>query len=691
MNQSRDNGASLADAARFLSLLAQPGDAFELRALTKTSGQPHTDSGYFDDMQALARAAVEESGRRDGIYVTLNPVHPGLLSRAPKNRVRRAGNGDTTSDRDVRRRRHLLIDVDAVRPAGISSTDEEHAASIATVRQIAEDLAALGWPDPILADSGNGGHLIYAIDLPVDDGGLIKRVLEVLSAKYTTAEQKVDRTVFNPARISKLYGTLTKKGENTEERPHRYSRIINAPDALVVVPGEMLEALAPVTPARTPQSSNRPTTTAPRSEFDLDLWISRHLPDAVAMQWSEGRKWLLPVCPFNSEHNRKEAYITEKHGGMIAAGCQHESCFKSWKQLREHFEPDAYERREPAGPVEVQRADGSRYTVERDYKPASPAAGATRQTVPVHEVVYQDPGHAEEERRQQAELDVIADRDREPAAPPPPPWFRGTDLADQIWARKDDPWISLILGPDELCRIRAGGTVVVMGGSGSGKSSLVTNFVLDHANHVGPAIVVSIELPADEFGARGVGIKCDSSWEDVLRGNVPLDIMRDALRLPRLFVLERDDATIENLRRCVKAAQEEFPGQPIMVAIDYAQLLESKEREVRMRVADAFKQIDRAARDLRFVAVAVSQMSRAGADSAKSGEKIGADAASLGAESAAIERFATLTVTIGQKGEARQDGSQVTEVSLGKARMGGGDVVLPCAYWGKSGRWRIEG
>jgi hypothetical protein len=46
-------------------------------------------------------AAAARSGKDDGVYVTINPVNPALLARAPKNKVRRAGSGDTTSDRDV--------------------------------------------------------------------------------------------------------------------------------------------------------------------------------------------------------------------------------------------------------------------------------------------------------------------------------------------------------------------------------------------------------------------------------------------------------------------------------------------------------------------------------------------------------------------------------------------------------------
>lgn len=221
--------ASLDDARRFFSLVARPGDVFELRGLARVNGQQHVTSGFFDDIEALARAAIERSGKDDGCYVTINPVKPELLFRAPKNKLRRAGSGETTSDRDVLVRRHLLVDIDPIRPAGISSSDAEHAAAIEQAKRVRDHLAPKGWPEPILADSGNGAHLVYEIDLPVEDGGLVQRTLTLLHRRFSTDALKIDEKVYNPARISKVYGTLTRKGVDAPERPHRLARILEAP------------------------------------------------------------------------------------------------------------------------------------------------------------------------------------------------------------------------------------------------------------------------------------------------------------------------------------------------------------------------------------------------------------------------------------------------------------------------------
>ena len=53
-------------------------------------------------------------------------------------------------------------------PSEISSTDAEHAAALELATDIRMVLGEEGWPPPLLADSGNGAHLLYAVDLPND-------------------------------------------------------------------------------------------------------------------------------------------------------------------------------------------------------------------------------------------------------------------------------------------------------------------------------------------------------------------------------------------------------------------------------------------------------------------------------------------------------------------------------------------
>ena len=148
-----------------LKLLCEPGELYELRC-PKTS-QDGTISGYFDDLTKLADHADHWSGVAPAVYITLNPVKRDLLARAA-NRIQRRAR-EATADHEVAKRRRLLLDFDPVRPAGISSTDEEHAAALARTQECKDWLATHGFPDSLMADSGNGGHLVYGLDLPNDD------------------------------------------------------------------------------------------------------------------------------------------------------------------------------------------------------------------------------------------------------------------------------------------------------------------------------------------------------------------------------------------------------------------------------------------------------------------------------------------------------------------------------------------
>jgi hypothetical protein len=154
----------------------------------------------------------------------------------------------------------FFLDADPRRPKGISATDAEHAAALAKAAAVRDFLRAEGWPDPIEADSGNGGHLLYAVDLPNDEraatccAALSRR----LRARFNDAAVEIDDKTFNAARICKLYGTIAAKGDDVPglDRPHRRAALLRVPERLEVVPVALLEALAGQATER-PDSSSK--------------------------------------------------------------------------------------------------------------------------------------------------------------------------------------------------------------------------------------------------------------------------------------------------------------------------------------------------------------------------------------------------------------------------------------------------
>lgn len=217
---------------QFLGLVAPAGQVIELRLLNVHQtghGLPRTVSGYFSDHAKLAAEAAKYSMAAQGAYITINPVDAKLLARSA-NRIRVAGKDfSLTSDADITSRSWLPIDLDPVRPRGISATEEEHELALERAREIRDALRTEGWPNPILADSGNGGHLLYKVDIPVEDGGIVRRCLEALALRFDDDRVKVDQAVFNPARIWKLYGTVSRKGDSLSDRPHRLAKILETP------------------------------------------------------------------------------------------------------------------------------------------------------------------------------------------------------------------------------------------------------------------------------------------------------------------------------------------------------------------------------------------------------------------------------------------------------------------------------
>jgi hypothetical protein len=59
----------------------------------------------------------------------------------------------------------------------------------------------------------------------------MERLLKRLDARFSDSRVKIDTTVSNAARITKLYGTVARKGADTPDRPHRLSRIMEVPNS----------------------------------------------------------------------------------------------------------------------------------------------------------------------------------------------------------------------------------------------------------------------------------------------------------------------------------------------------------------------------------------------------------------------------------------------------------------------------
>ena len=207
---------NLAEIQRAVDIVKRPGVVYEMRAV-KT--HKRTIAGYYNDATVFAQDAhdLSEIETVPNVYWTLQQIDPSLLARSANEA--RGFTDITTSDGSVQRYLWLPFDFDPCRVAGVSSTDveKERAKELATVfraflleRKVSS----------VLADSGNGYHLLVRVDLPVNREStmLVSSILSAAQTKYGTCKCagdeaacgliKIDTTLSNPSRILKVYGTV---------------------------------------------------------------------------------------------------------------------------------------------------------------------------------------------------------------------------------------------------------------------------------------------------------------------------------------------------------------------------------------------------------------------------------------------------------------------------------------------------
>ncbi|CUO98617.1 Replicative DNA helicase [[Eubacterium] contortum] len=331
------------EVRKAIALMKPDNQLFEVRVIY---GNKQLYSGYFQNAEALVRGFDKLRNFGDcNIYITLNTLNDACYDRTQRDRFEKNPKA-TTSDNDVTGYDWMMLDLDPIRPTGTSSTDEQIKKAKAKGNQIYKFLKNLGFNDPLFGFSGNGVHLLYRVYLDKSEEvtALMKKSLKTLDMLFTDAEIGVDMKNFNPARVCKLYGTLAQKGANTDVRPHRMSYIIGSPENIEVNDIKYLQKLCNLYPKE--EKPQRYNNYQPR-EFDLEEWLSKYGFRYRKSSYSDGTKYILDCCPFDSNHKGKDACIFQSRSGAIGFHCFHNSCSdKTWRDVRLLYEPDAYEKRQ---------------------------------------------------------------------------------------------------------------------------------------------------------------------------------------------------------------------------------------------------------------------------------------------------------------------------------------------------------
>ena len=328
-----------AELRKALSILKPNNELFEIRILMKPK---KTLSGYFKSIDKAIEELSKQNLRNANVFWTLNVVREECYDRIQHDTFAIPEN--TTADPEILGYKWLLIDLDPVRPTGVSSTDEQLKLAKVKASKIVSYLRGQGFEEPVIAMSGNGYHLLYLINAKTERESIIEQFLKAIDLLFSDDDVKVDTANFNPSRICKLYGTLAQKGAGTDERPHRMSYIYKAPEEPRVTSVAYIQKIADLLPKKeAPQAYNNYNPT----KFDVEDWMRKYGIRYEEKSGSEYRKYILDVCPFNHNHKAPDSMITVGSSGAIGFHCFHDSCQnKTWRDVRMMFEPDAYDRSE---------------------------------------------------------------------------------------------------------------------------------------------------------------------------------------------------------------------------------------------------------------------------------------------------------------------------------------------------------
>lgn len=331
-----------AEIRRTLTTLCEPRQVIELRILSDKYG---VGTNYYADFDALIGDVQKLECNPDSrnYYITFNELDPRVQRR--RNKLAWGRNAQpTTSSVDVIKRRWLPIDIDPDVPKETSATDDEKEAARVTAYNTRDYLSAHGFPDPVIGDSGNGYWLFYRVDLPADSESYQahSKLLKFLDENVEHTGAIIDLTPKNPDRIVKLFGTVARKGTNSEDTPHRQSRLIEIPDNIELLEPETITELIGSVETRDRESADS------RKPFDLESWLDERGIKYRVKHDGDVVRYILEVCGFDKSHSRGEATITQFDNGAIAYRCLHNTCKGgergAWQKYRAMHDADYAER-----------------------------------------------------------------------------------------------------------------------------------------------------------------------------------------------------------------------------------------------------------------------------------------------------------------------------------------------------------
>jgi len=215
------------DIARFWDVLGHEGLGLtEVRAINPNSKEVY-GIGFFDDKEAYIQACINLNEKAN-LYAGKNPrpFRFKKFYRAYNKIFSRQKTGGRS--KDIEYITAINLDIDPIRPTGQASTEQEHNLAMQTAIKLSYD-----YENSIPYSTGNGAALLFPVKPYKITGDYRELELKNKSWEEQIRKQIDDvpalelDSMYDLARIIKIPGTLSIKGDNSEKRPYRIARFLD--------------------------------------------------------------------------------------------------------------------------------------------------------------------------------------------------------------------------------------------------------------------------------------------------------------------------------------------------------------------------------------------------------------------------------------------------------------------------------
>ena len=287
-------------------------------------------SGWFDNADDIA--ITVRNFWHCNMYTSINrPASPQVSNVVVRG-------AKAMRDKDATKVTRLFFDFDPCRPAKTASTEVQLLFARERAQNFVSDMSSRGWPRPAIAVSGNGYHLMYraGFDEPEKFMPHWSRLYDILADKYSDDVISVDKSVKSLGQLTRLYGSINRKGQATDDKPHRLSSIW-VPEQYDKIDPEVLKRTIlefgagkePGRPAR-PLRVTTPRSGGARGDYntlDVVAWFTAH----GLYQYHIKDNLHAVTCPWESLHsdnNRGDCIVRESTLGRQwpSFQCKHSHC-----------------------------------------------------------------------------------------------------------------------------------------------------------------------------------------------------------------------------------------------------------------------------------------------------------------------------------------------------------------------------